>query len=156
MRAFSKKCDLRVGNERINIGRRAVARVSVIAQTTGAADTVEQERLKLAAEELVVRVTRVRSENDQPSAYEVSVFPLARFPGLTSESRAIDDVFALAREHGLALGRATEDLDVVHATMDVAERLGIDPDESVLKLDRVVRSAEGLPVEWRIAFVVKP
>ena len=131
-----------------------MAEVAVIAQTTGAADTIEQERLELAAGDIVLRVTRVRSEGDHPASYELAVLPLARFPGLISESGLEHNIVALAAAHGVALGRATEALDTICATTEVAEHLGIDPDEAVLKLDRVVRCVQELPIEWRVAFIV--
>jgi GntR family transcriptional regulator len=134
-------------------GRKTVVRVTVIARTTGAADAAEQERLNLAAGDVVVRVTRIRSKGDRTASYELAVLPLGRFPGLVSDSDMQDDVFVLARDHGLVLGRATELVDIVHVATDVAEHLGVDPDEAVLKLDRIVRTSEGLPIEWRVAFV---
>ena len=84
-----------------------------------------------------------------------AVLPLGRFPGLKSDSEITHDLLALASAHGLALGRVTEGLDTVSPTSEVAEHLEIGPDEAVIKLDRVVRSAHGLPIEWRIAFVLK-
>jgi DNA-binding GntR family transcriptional regulator len=132
-----------------------MAGVAVIAQTTGAADTLEQERLKLAEGDMVIRVARIRNEGDQPKSYEFAVLPLARFPGLTPESNIEDDIVAFACAHGVTVGRATEALDTTYATTEVAEHLGIDPDEAVLKLDRVVRCAAGLPIEWRVGFVAQ-
>ena len=137
------------------LGEQTVAGVSVITQSTGVADAIEQTRLDLAAGDAVVRVTRIRSEGCRPTAYELAVLPLGRFPGLKSDSEITHDLLALASAHGLALGRVTEGLDTVSPTSEVAEHLEIGPDEAVIKLDRVVRSAHGLPIEWRIAFVLK-
>jgi DNA-binding GntR family transcriptional regulator len=137
------------------LGEHTVAGVSVITQTTGVADAIEQDRLDLAAGDAVVRVTRVRSEGCRPTAYELAVLPLGRFPGLDSDSEIKQDVLALASAHGLALGRATEHLDVVSPTTEVAEHLGIGLDETVVKLDRLMRSEHGQPIEWRIAFLLK-
>jgi DNA-binding GntR family transcriptional regulator len=143
-----------VQDYRMYLGEQTVA-VSVITQSTGVADAIEQTRLDLAAGDAVVRVTRIRSEGCRPTAYELAVLPLGRFPGLKSDSEITHDLLALASAHGLALGRVTEGLDTVSPTSEVAEHLEIGPDEAVIKLDRVVRSAHGLPIEWRIAFVLK-
>jgi DNA-binding GntR family transcriptional regulator len=133
---------------------RHLAGIAVIAETTGAADELERERLKLVAGEVVVRVTRIRSEDDKPTSYELSVLPLGRFRGLIPEGNVHEDIVTLARAHGVAVGRATEVLDTAYATTDVAEYLGIDPDEAVERLDRVVHCARGLPIEWRVTFIV--
>jgi DNA-binding GntR family transcriptional regulator len=53
----------------------------------------------------------------------------------------------------MALGRATEELDTSEAAPEVAEHIGIEPDEVVLKLDRLVRSVDGVPVEWRVVYL---
>jgi len=129
-----------------------VGNARVIARTVGPADTTEQERLKLEAGEIVLRVTRVRVKGELPASYALAVLPLARFPGLTADSDAHEDIVALGRAHGVPLGRATEDADTAYPAADVAEYLGVDPDEEVLKLERIVRCARGLPVEWRVAY----
>ena len=133
---------------------RAVIQVVVVARTTGVADATEQERLKLAEGDMVLRVTRVRSEGEVPVRYDVSVLPLARFPGLTPESNLHQDIATLARAHGVALGRVVETADTVDVPWEVAEHLRIDPDEAVLRVERIVRSAEGTPIEWCVGFVV--
>ena len=127
----------------------------MIAQAIGPADTIEQERLKLAAGDVVVRVTRIRSIGDQPASHELAVLALARLPGLIPDADMQDDIVALARTHGVDFGRATTEVfDTIHAATDVAELLGIDPNDAVLKLDRVVRCARGLPIEWRVTYAV--
>jgi len=131
-----------------------LARIAVIARTTGAADIAEQRRLRLAASDQVLRISRVRiAEDDRAASYETVVLPLGRFLGLSTQSGVTDDIATLARRHGLALGRATEKVDTAQASPEVVEHLGIEPDEAVLKLDRVVQSGDGLPVEWRVAFL---
>ena len=82
------------------------------------------------------------------------VLPLDRFQGLTVESEINHDLFALARDYGLVLGRAIEDLGTVVPPLDVAQQLGIDADEELLKVERVVRTAAGVPIEWRTTFML--
>jgi DNA-binding GntR family transcriptional regulator len=41
---------------------------------------------------------------------------------------------------------------IVSATKDVASHLGITTGANVLKLDRVVETIDGEPVEWRVAY----
>ena len=78
---------------------------------------------------------------------------LPLIPGLAPNGGGdIPDVAELARRHGLALGRATERITIVPATRDVAAHLGITAGADVMKLDRVVKTVSGEPVEWRVAF----
>ena len=120
----------------------------MIARATGLADATEQERLKLAEGDLVLRVTRVRGEYDGPARYESCVLPLTRFPGLTPESDLHEDVVTLARAHGVTICRASETVDTVDVPWEVAEHLRIDPDEPVLRVERIVRATGGVPIEW--------
>ena len=57
-------------------GEKPLGGIAVIAQSTGAADKLERERLKLAAGDVVVRVTRIRSKGDQPMSHELAVLAL--------------------------------------------------------------------------------
>jgi DNA-binding GntR family transcriptional regulator len=130
-----------------------VVRVAVIAQTTGAADMVERRRLQLADGDQVLRISRIRLlEGDRPASYEIVVLPLARFPGISPAHNMTEDIFGLARAHGLVLGRAREEFGETYAAPEVADCIGVDSDEAVLKLDRVVQSSDGVPLEWRVAY----
>ena len=125
--------------------------VAVIAQTSGTANPSERQRLGLAVGDQVLRLARLRTHRERPTSYELVVLPLARFPGLATERGVTEDVVALARMYGLPLGRASE-FGEVYPPTDIAEHLGIASDKAVLKLDRVVRCAAGLAIEWRTAF----
>ena len=57
--------------------------------------------------------------------------------------------------HGVSLGTAIEHARLVKATEHVAERLDLEEGALVLKLDRVVRTADGLPIEWRNLFTLQ-
>ena len=64
---------------------------------------------------------------------------------------ATSDITELAQCYGLSLGRATERVSIVPATKDVAKHLGIAAGANVMKLDRIVETADGAPIEWRVA-----
>ena len=63
-------------------------------------------------------------------------------------------IVTLARAHGVTIGRAVETVDTVDVPSDVAGVLRMDPDEAVLRVERIVRSTEGIPIEWCVGFVV--
>jgi GntR family transcriptional regulator len=129
-----------------------VVRVAVLAQTTGTASKSEQERLRLGESDPVLRVTRVRSEDGSPLAYELVVLPLKLFPGLVSNGEIGSDTLGLARRQGLQLGLAVESMSTTEASEPVAASLGVAPGSRVKMLDRVVSTVDGQPVEWRVAF----
>jgi DNA-binding GntR family transcriptional regulator len=66
------------------------------------------------------------------------------------------DLTDLARQHGLALGHATAFVLKVPADATVAELLGVAVGTKVLKLDRVAETADGMPIEWRVAYSREP
>ena len=74
---------------------------------------------------------------------------LDRFPGLTAD---VSDITKLAQCYGLSLGRATERVCIMPATRGIAMHLGITAGTNVLKLDRLVETVDGKPVEWRVAY----
>ena len=77
---------------------------------------------------------------------------LDHFSGLAPNGGDVPDIIDLAERYGLPLGRATERISIVPATRDVAKHRGIAAGADVMKLDRIVETAEGEPIEWRVAF----
>ena len=86
-------------------------------------------------------------------ALEEVVLPLERFPGLSPMAAVtFQTSSSLPQRYGLSLGRAMERVSIVPATKDVAAHLGIAAGADVMKLDRIVETADGEPVEWRVAY----
>ncbi len=130
-----------------------VVRVAVIAQTSGTANSTERKRLGLGADDQVIRAMRMRHGDDRPPSCEMIVLALGRFPGLPPDREILCDILDLSCQHGVALGTATECMRTVKASTTVAGLLGVRPGTRVTRIDRVTHSAEGLPVEWRIAYL---
>ena len=125
-----------------------VTSIALITQNTGIATVEEWAKLNLnAPNSRVLRLTRVR--RDTAVTLEEAVLPLERFPGLIADA---SDITELARCYGLSLGHATERVGIVPATVEVAKHLGIAAGADVMKLDRIVETIDGRPVEWRVAF----
>ena len=126
-----------------------------IAQATGTANIVEWSKLSLSSlQASVLRVTRILfDDNDRPIALEEAVLPLERLAGLSSNDGAdIPDIIELAQRLGISLGRAMERISIVPAVKDIASYLGIAAGTDVMKLDRVTETADGEPIEWRVAY----
>jgi DNA-binding GntR family transcriptional regulator len=131
-----------------------MACAALITQTTGSATIEEWAKLDLSApNSRVLRLTRVQlDDNGQPLGVEEIVLALERFPGLAANGGDAPDIIELAERHGLALGRATERLSLVRVTKDVASHLQVGAGTEVLRLNRIVETADGDPVEWRVTF----
>jgi DNA-binding GntR family transcriptional regulator len=116
------------------------------------------ERLLLALDDanaMVIRIKRLRYADDRLLSYEEVVLPSARM----SHDGDLDlslDIADLARQRGLTLGRATEFVLTVSADPVIAARLGVAVGTRVMKLDRIATTADGLPIEWRVAYSVQP
>src|SRR5262245_48891831 len=123
-------------------------------QTTDTATIVERAKLALRfSQSRVLRVTRVRFDaSDRRHALEEVVLALDRISGLAANGGDVPDIIELAERYGLLLGRATERISIVPATKDVAVHLGVAVGANVMKLNRIVETADGEPIEWRVAF----
>jgi GntR family transcriptional regulator len=133
-----------------------MAYIATIIQAVGSANGTEQAILRLAAQAPVLRVTRIRfDDDDHPLAHEDVVLPLDILPSLAANGGDVPDIVDLAQRHGLKLGRASERVSIVPATADIARNLRIAPGTDVVKLDRVTETSDGKPIEWRVAFARK-
>ena len=132
-----------------------MAHALAIAQTVETANIVEWSKLSLSSLQTpVLRVTRILfDDNDHPIALEDAVLPLERFPDLSPNGGGdVPDIIELAQRHGISLGRASERISIVQATKGIASHLGIATGTDVMKLDRVTETADGEPIEWRVAY----
>jgi DNA-binding GntR family transcriptional regulator len=127
----------------------------LISQSAGTATLEEWAKLDLnVPNSRVLRVTRIEcDDNNCPVAFQESILPLERFPGLSANGGGdVPDITRLAQRHGLSLRRATERIGIVRARRDIASHLQIAAGVDVLKVNRIVETADGEPVEWRVTF----
>jgi len=120
--------------------------------TEGAADEKECLRLGLQAGVGVVRLRRLRRVGAHDVLVEDATLPAALFPDLHSRAAICDDISLLAQEYGILLGRAEERISIDVAAGALAETLGVAAGTRVMKLDRVIFTLDGTPVEWRVAY----
>jgi GntR family transcriptional regulator len=128
-------------------GRPVVGRVEASEVTQGSASVAEAQRLQLKSGDPVWHIRRVRFDGDSALMYEEVSLPAVLFPDLSESSTRI---VLLAHQYGLLLGKAEEKLSVGTASVAVAEALQIPEGSPVMVLDRVVRTIDGRPVEWRL------
>ena len=132
-------------------GKRIVGDVSSPVVLRDLADETERARLVLVKGEHVYRIRRLRTVDGKPFMLEHVSVPAAFFPNLQADGLA-HRIVAMAQEHGVLLGKSEERIRVRSASPEVAETLGIKVGTPVATLDRTVRSIDGEPVEWRLAW----
>jgi DNA-binding GntR family transcriptional regulator len=131
-----------------------MACTALITQSTGVPTIEEWAKLDLdAPNSRVLRLTRIlRDDNNDPLAVEDVVLALERFTDLVANGGDVPGIIELAQRHALSLGRASERVSLVRAAKDVASHLQIAVGTDVLKLNRIVETADSEPVEWRVTF----
>jgi GntR family transcriptional regulator len=142
---------LRFINLRNSNGERIAGVGEMLAQTVRPVTAEEEERLQVGASELVACTKRLRKHQGRPLLVEERCLALSRFPGLGASAPGDYQIIVLAQKCGLHLGKAIERVNPSKATPELAKLLSIDVGAMLLKLDRVIYSGDGLPVERRIA-----
>jgi GntR family transcriptional regulator len=142
---------LRFSNLRDGTGRRIGGSFALISQSCGPASATERDRLQLEDCAPVLRTVGSRRDELGPFMFEEACLATGRFPGLDGAEIGNYRIASLAQRFGVHLGRGWERLTVVAAAGDsVAKQLEIEASTPLLKLDRVVLTIDGLPVEWRV------
>ncbi len=146
----SKEPAMRLGKAGNGMGAQIIGGVQLLGQTRGAATAIERERLQLISGEMVLRTTRLRRDRARVFMYETAFLALGRLPGLDGADVGSYEISALARRCGVRLAQARERIAVAQAAPEVASHLDVAPLSPLLKLDRVIFTTGGQPVEWRV------
>jgi GntR family transcriptional regulator len=130
-------------------GETVAGSIQIIEIGQGAADATESQRLHLGPGDLVWRLKRTRRSGESVFMHERVALPVSLFPEL--RAGVPHRIVTLAHRRGLMLGPAEERVALGSASAEAADALGIARGIPVLLLDRVVRTTDGQPVEWRTA-----
>ena len=125
----------------------------IIAQRSAFASATERKRLRLGLFKRVFRLSRLRYEDGRPHSLERIVFPISRLPGLDRHFASTRSLPEIADRYGHTLSKASERVRNLRPPSDVAVHLSIADTQSVMELDRVVFTADGVPIAWRITFM---
>jgi len=134
-------------------GERLVSRILECRRLRGSAEVARM--LQLRAGEAVVLIRRVLELSGEPTVLDEIWLPGARFRGLSAERLATYDgpLYGLFEsEFGLRMIRAEERIKAVAVPLEVARALGLSAREPVLRIDRVTRTYQEVPVEFRRAY----
>jgi GntR family transcriptional regulator len=142
----------RFTNLRTSDGERLAREVTTAEISVGVASEKEREQLRLRAGDTVCRIRRIGCIGSQPVTVERASLPAVLFPDLAKTSPLPENIAQLAFRFGILLGKAEERILIDAASAEVAEALQVAPGSPTLLLDRVVRSCNGQPVEWRMVW----
>jgi GntR family transcriptional regulator len=133
-------------------GRRVGDRhATLLSQEFAVPTRIERSTLSLDAGQKVVRTRRVRTHHGHPYRYDVAC--LARERLAITDLTLVGDylIVPLAQTRGVHLSRAVERLTVGEASAEVASLLHVEAGSAVLRLARLIHSADGGPIEWRVS-----
>jgi GntR family transcriptional regulator len=126
-------------------------RAELLQQGSGNASTVEQQWLRIGAGEPVVRTRRLWCTQKRPLMVEDTCLATSRLPGLNPDEAGELSITALAQGYGVLLARASERVSAEVTSQEAARLLRIKPDTVLLRCDRIIRSTNDEPIEWRSA-----
>jgi GntR family transcriptional regulator len=115
------------------------------------ANSFECERLQLVTGEKVYRIRRLRSRQGKAFMVEDASLPEVLFPQLVERALPSHRLVEIAQAYSVLLGDSAERVFAETCSASSAEALSIDPATPVLVLDRVIRTRDGQPAEWRRA-----
>jgi GntR family transcriptional regulator len=136
-------------NIRSSEGETVPGNIQTIEIVQGVADETESQRLQLEQGALVWRLQRLRREADRAFMHERVALPVSLFPEL--RAGVPHRIVTLAHRRGLMLGPAEERVALGSASAEAADAMSIPRGTPVILLDRVVRTTDGQPVDWRTA-----
>jgi len=133
------------------LGLSASARVLGLRNEKASAHVAEA--LRVAAGDVVTRLTRIRLAEDVPVSFEYSFLPLELGRRVAEENLEISPIFTLLEEkYGIPLGEASYRIEAKGATRVVAEALGLQRGAAVLAIERTTCSLAGAPVDFEQMF----
>jgi GntR family transcriptional regulator len=147
----SAELAIRFSNVRAPDGTRISGEISTSSILEGKATEKEAFRLELGQGDTVYRIRRVRTYAGRPYMLEQATVPAALFPDLPSRRDASHRMVMIARDYRILLGAAQERVSAAPASTEAGKVLGIRPGTPITVLDRLVRTADSVPVEWRVS-----
>ncbi|HEY8024103.1 MAG TPA: GntR family transcriptional regulator [Burkholderiaceae bacterium] len=120
-----------------------------ISRETTYASRTERRHLELAANSLVTRLKRLRTENDVVVAIENTIIPARYLPDLTEK---IDSIYAYLKRSNFVPARARQYFGAINATVDQAKLMNLKPGDAVFHTKRVGYLQNGEAIELTHTF----
>jgi len=106
------------------------------------------DALKISQNSMVIELTRIRSLNREPISIDHSFFPLEIGQSIQSRDLTQDIFPMLENEFGVGLGHADLKIEAVIADDYAAKHLNVDTGSAVLRIQRLVFSQTGDPIDF--------
>ncbi len=133
-------------------GRQEMPAARLVGLDAGQASPIEAEKLGIALNAPVRRLTRVRLFRETPTIVERIVVSEAFLPELGAKSEPPDHLFRFYEaEYGVTVVAANESVRAVAATPEEAALLELSEGAPLLEIDRVASAIGGRPIEWRLS-----
>jgi DNA-binding GntR family transcriptional regulator len=124
----------------------------LLQQVRRPATKIERERLQIDSGGQVLVTERARYRGGVPFIYEKACLAMGRLARIDPGNVGNYCLTDLARQCGARLGLGRERVSLTRAGPVVAEHLGVAVRVLVIRLDRMVYTPDGLPVEWQVGF----
>jgi GntR family transcriptional regulator len=122
------------------------------AWSEGEASERERRDLRLAEDEPVYHIYRIRPVDDQPALIERIVVSSKRFPGLPELMRdavRMNSYLIMEKHFGVLVVRAEEWIEAVGADAEDAAQLGVAEGAPLISVHRISYALDGTPAETR-------
>ena len=126
-------------------------KVTQSAAVAGEANEDESKALCLDPQEQVLRLRRIRYQNNEPFLVEYCTLPKSLFPNLQEDDQVSDRICSLASRYGVLIARASERISVSSVEGELAGLLDCLVGSPLLKLERLVYARNGKPIELRVS-----
>ena len=129
--------------------RGLVASSMLLSIRTLRADAKVATKLKAVPGSLVFELRRLRLANGEPMALEQAYLSVERLPGFDPACLATQSLYEmLARDHGIQVRNAAQEIQATVVTEDEARLLDVAPFSPALLVERQVFSTDSEPVEF--------
>ena len=129
--------------------RGLLASSALLSTRTLRADAKVATKLKAVPGSLVFEIRRLRLANGEPMALERAFLCAERLPGFDPACLATQSLYeVLARDHGIQVRNAAQEIQATVLTEDEAVLLDVAPFSPALLVERQVFSTDGEPVEY--------
>jgi GntR family transcriptional regulator len=105
--------------------------------------------LRLAPEEKLILLARLRFSDGIPLAREAAYLPFSRFSNLLAHDFTVESLYeVLKADYGIILVQAEQTMEAALASPAEIELLSLQPPAAVLRIERLTYAYDGLPVEY--------
>lgn len=127
-------------------GYETSARVVAVKEMNASPEVAEA--LMLSRGSSVIELTRIRYLNREPISLDNSFFPIEIGQRLLGRDLTQDVFPMMENDFGIALGHADMKIEAMSATEELARHLNVDSGASILRIQRLVFSEKGDPIDF--------